>query len=90
MIQDIPQSNFNQIKGIVYEVLEHDEFPSVTLEIGHNTKRYANFFIKRHYYDTIINMLVVGSKVVVTYFLSSRKKHGRWYTMANVLRIDWA
>lgn len=90
VIQDIPQSNFNQIKGIVHEVAEHDEFPSVTLEVGHNTRRFVNFYIKRSYYDTILDMLSIGSKIVVTYFLSSRSKHGRWYTMANVLRIDLA
>ena len=90
MIQDIPQSNFNQIKGIVYEVGEHDEYPNVTLEVGHNTKRYVNFYIKKAYYESIIDMLKIGSRIVVTYFLSSRNKHGRWYTMANILRVDLA
>ena len=90
MIQDIPQSNFNQIKGTVYEVLEHDEYPNITLEVGHNSKRYVNFFVKKAYYDSIIDFIKVGNRLIITYFLSSRKKHGRWYTMANVLRIDMA
>lgn len=90
MIQDIPQSNFNQIKGIVHEVIEHEEYPNITLEVGQNTKRYVNFFLKKAYYESVIDMLKVGNKLMVTYFLSSRNKHGRWYTMANVLRIDWA
>jgi len=88
VIQDIPQSNFNQIKGIVYEVSEHEEFPSITLEVGNNSKRFVNFFVRRAYYDTVKSILTNGNKVIITYFLSSRKKFDRWYTMANILRVD--
>jgi hypothetical protein len=84
VIQDIPQSNFNQIKGIVYEILEHEEFPSITLEVGNNSKRFVNFFVRKSYYESVKSLLNKGDKVVITFFLSSRKKFDRWYTMANI------
>lgn len=90
MIQDIPQSNFNQIKGIVYEITEHEEYPSITLEVGNNSKRFVNFFVRKSYFTSVENIVKIGSKVVITYFLSSRKKFDRWYTMANILRVDAA
>lgn len=88
MIQDIPQSNFNQIKGIVYEVVDHHEFPSVTLEVGNNSKRFVNFYIRKSYFTEVESILKLENKVIVTFFISSRHKHDRWYTTANILRVD--
>jgi hypothetical protein len=88
MIKDIPQSNFNQIKGTVYEVVDHIEFPSITLEVGNNTKRFVNFYVRKTYYDENINVFKLGIRLVVTFFISSRKKHERWYTTVNILRAD--
>lgn len=88
MIQDIPQTDYNQIKGVVLEVIQHDEFPSFTLTVGQKTQRLVNIYIRKAHFDKIENLLQVGNKVSVMFFVSSRKKHGRYYTMANTLQVD--
>jgi hypothetical protein len=90
VLHNIGQNNFNQIEGLVHELNDSEDFPSITLEVGRNTKRYVNLVSRKSYFDEIHEMIKVGTRVVVTYFLSSRYKYGRWYTMANVLKIDLA
>lgn len=85
---NIPQLNFNKIVGIVYEVIDTEQFPSFTIEVGYNSKRFVNLVAKRSYFDTVKDGIAVGDKVSATFFLSSRFKYGRWYTLANILSIE--
>jgi hypothetical protein len=85
---NISQLNFNKIVGIVNEVIDSEQFPSFTIEVGYNSKRYVNLVAKRAYFDTVKHDIAVGDKVGVTFFLSSRFKYGRWYTLANILNIE--
>ena len=79
---------FNQIKGFIYEISEDGNWCSITLNVGHESVRYVNFSMKKDSYEKIKNNYVIGDKVLVQFYLTSRFKNERWYTVANVLQID--
>jgi hypothetical protein len=86
-MHDTKQIYYNQIKGRISEILDVDNFPSVVIEVGHENKRFANIIVKKEMMKNIISNFKVGDIIAFRYFLSSRLKHGRWYTMANALEI---
>ena len=78
---------FNQIKGEITELNSGDKFCNLTLKVGHEKLRYANLVAKKEIFDEIVRKYKIGDIVTVRFFVSSRYKHERWYTMCNVLEV---
>lgn len=79
------QAAFNQIKGKIVEINIEPEYCNVVLSVGHENVRLVNFSSKRHYFDKFKDRFSVGMKVSVRFYITSRKKHDRWYTAATLL-----
>jgi hypothetical protein len=86
-MHETKQVYYNQIRGEVYEINDADDFPSVALSVGHDVKRYINISFKTELMETFKNTYKLGDKVTIRFFVSSRKKYGRWYTMVNALEV---
>ena len=82
------QLNFNNIKGIIAQLNDGDRFCSITLDVGHENIRQVNLVIKKINFDPIASKFKVGEKVFIKFYLTSRFKNERWYTMANVLTAE--
>ena len=82
------QLNFNKIKGTITEFNDGEKFCSLTLNVGHENIRQVNLVIKKIGFDAIKSKFQIGQKVFVKFYLTSRFKNGRWYTMANVLTVE--
>lgn len=87
-IKNDRQIAFNQIRGVISEINEGDVFCNITLKVGHENLRYVNFTMKREQFNTFSKNHTLGEKITVRFYLSSRKKHDRWYTTASVLDIQ--
>lgn len=83
------QIYFNQVKGIIEELNDAEEFCSITLRLGHENSRNVNLVLKKIQFNPIKEKYKIGDKVCVRYYLSSRKKHDRWYTTATVLDVNF-
>lgn len=79
------QAFFNTIIGKIEELNSGDVYCSITLKCGHENTRLVNLSMKREQFDAIKS--AIGDKVIVKYFLTSKKKGERWYCSANVLEI---
>jgi len=88
IIKNDKQVFFNQVKGIIHEMNEADDFCNVVLLVGHENNRHISFVTKKLRYDQLKNDLNIGDKVCIKFYLSSRKKHDRWYTTATILDIQ--
>jgi hypothetical protein len=84
-IKNDKQIYYNQIKGRIIELNDAEKYCSITLEVGHENPRNVNLVLKKHQFDEIIKSYKDGDSITLRFFLSSRFKNGRWYTMANVL-----
>lgn len=87
LIKTDKQSIFNQVKGVIEEINLGDEFCNITLKVGHENMRMINFTIKRIQFDDVLKNYNIGEKVSVRFYISSRKKHDRWYTTATILDV---
>ena len=87
MIKTDKQIYFNQIKGIIDELNISDTFCNITLSVGHDRLRQVNLVVKKEMFEQICQNYQIGNWIGFKFFLSSRFKHGRWYTMANILEI---
>lgn len=87
MIQDNGQQAFNQIKGKLHEIGTDSKFPSITLEVGNKRQRLVNIVLKPDLFELVKSTYKIGDKIGVKFFVSSRYKHGRYYTMANALEV---
>jgi hypothetical protein len=79
---------FNQVKGIIHEMNDSEDFCNIVLQVGHENTRNISFVTKKQRFDEVSCDFVLNDKVVVKYYLSSRKKHDRWYTTATILDIQ--
>ena len=82
------QLNFNQIKGIVSEINAGEIFSSITLSVGHETKRYINVVFKSTLLIDIQERIKIEDKVIVKFYLASYSKYDKWKTLAHLLFID--
>jgi hypothetical protein len=82
------QFNFNQIKGIVTEINAGEIFSSITLTVGHETKRYINVVFKTTILESIKEKIQIEDKVSVKYYLASYNNFSKWKTLAHLLFID--
>lgn len=87
LIRSDKQVLFNQVRGIIDEINEGEDFCNVTLKVGHDNHRLVNFTMKRTQFEEIGKKHTLGEKVTIRFYISSRKKHDRWYTTASVLDI---
>lgn len=81
------QHVFSEIRGVIVELNDGEKFCSITLSVGHNNTRKVNLVCKKHQFDIIKKEHNLGEKVLARYFISSRFKFERWYTMANILTV---
>jgi hypothetical protein len=79
---------FNQVKGIIHEMNDSEDFCNIVLQVGHENTRNISFVTKKQRFDEVSSDFALNDKVVVKYYLSSRKKHDRWYTTATILDIQ--
>ena len=82
------QFNFNQIKGIVTEINAGEIFSSITLTVGHETKRYINVVFKTTILESIKEKIQIEDKVAVKYYLASYNNFSKWKTLAHLLFIN--
>lgn len=88
MISNQKQIVFNQLRGVISEINREPDYCSITLEVGHSNLRNVNLCAKTIYFEQMIQSYKVGDKVNVQFYVSSNKKHNRWYTTANLLSVD--
>lgn len=82
------QFRFNEIKGSVTELNDGLEWCSITLNVGHESPRLVNIAVKKVEFDKIAKRFLLGDKVTIRFYITSRLKNERWYTTANLLQID--
>jgi len=87
LIKTDKQQYFNQVRGIIEEINEGDEYCNITLKVGHENSRHVNLTMKRIQFDEIAKNCVLGEKISARFYISSRKKYDRWYTTASLLDI---
>ena len=88
VIKNDKQVFFNQIRGEVFEINVDEKFSNVILQLGHENTRHAAFVIKTELFKQYEPRLNVGDKVTIRFYISSRKKHDRWYTTATILDLQ--
>lgn len=88
IIKNSKQLFFNQVRGVIEELNDGEEFCNITLTVGHENNRNVNFVLRKKHYDDLINDFNIGDKVSVRFYVASRKKHDRWYTTANLLEMQ--
>lgn len=87
LIKSEKQMIFNQVKGVIEEINEGSDYCNITLKVGHENPRMVNLTMKRPQYDEMVTNHHLGEKVSCRFYISSRKKHDRWYTTASLLDI---
>jgi len=79
---------FNQVRGVIEELNDGEEFCNVTLKVGHENNRNVNLVLRKKHFEELVNDVVIGDKVSARFYVASRKKHDRWYTTANLLEMQ--
>lgn len=87
LIKGEKQLFFNQIRGVIEELNDGEEYCNMTLKVGHENSRHINLVMKKAQFDDLTKNHYLGEKVAVRFYISSRKKYDRWYTTASVLDI---
>jgi hypothetical protein len=87
LIKNNKQLYFNQIKGTIIEINKDENFSNIVVSVGHDNVRNICFVIKTDKFSAFENKFQINDKVAVKYYLSSRKKHDRWYTTATILDV---
>tara|TARA_R110001599_G_scaffold221468_4_gene420135 strand:- start:1313 stop:1582 length:270 start_codon:yes stop_codon:yes gene_type:complete len=88
MLHETKQVYYNRIKGFLSEINDADNFSSVTLNVGHETTRTVNVLCRKDKIEIIKNDFKIGDEICISFFVSSRFKHDRWYTNINCLKIE--
>jgi hypothetical protein len=88
IIKNSKQLFFNQVRGVIEELNDGEEFCNVTLKVGHENNRNVNLVLRKKHFEELVNDVVIGDKVSARFYVASRKKHDRWYTTANLLEMQ--
>jgi hypothetical protein len=88
MIKNDKQIYFNRVKGKVSEIEINPEFSSITLDVGHANMRQVNLCFKTVFKETLLKNVESGDSVVAQFYISSNRKHERWYTTATLLSLE--
>lgn len=82
------QKYFNQVRGFITEINDHEKYPSITIKAGHENQRDINVSVKKIMFnETVVPKFSIGDKVSIRFFITSNKHNGRWFTSANMLDI---
>lgn len=81
------QVYFNQIKGEIIEIELGELYCNLTLKIGQNNSRIVNLVAKNPLFTQLIKGFEIGDKVLAKYYITSHKKHDRYYTTATLLDL---
>lgn len=87
-IRNDRQIYYNQVKGVITEINDGQQFCSITLDVGHENVRKVNLSMKKTQFESLCRDLVLGDKILAKFYVVSRKAHERWYTSANILDIE--
>lgn len=82
------QLYFNQIKGKITELNDGQEYCSITLQVGHENPRMVNILAKKERFDEVSKEHNIGDFVLAYFYIVSRFKNSRWFTMANLLSMQ--
>ena len=82
------QINFNSVKGTITEINRGDVYSYIILSAGHERRRMICFSIATERLDTIEKDIVVGSLVMVKFYVASKRKDNKWFTNANIISIS--
>lgn len=85
MIKNDKQIYFNRVKGVVSEIELNPDFSSITLDVGHSNIRRVNLCFKTAFKEHLLQDINEGDNIIAQFYLSSNKKHDRWYTTATLL-----
>jgi hypothetical protein len=85
VLKNEKQVFYNQVKGVVEEIILDEKFTTVSIRAGHENTRSIAFVSKNACFEKLKSVLELDSKVLIRFYLSSRKKHDRWYTTATIL-----
>jgi hypothetical protein len=88
IIKNSKQLFFNQVRGVIEELNDGEEFCNVTLKVGHENNRNVNLVLRKKHFEELVNDVAIGDKVSARFYVASRKKHDRWYTTANLLEMQ--
>lgn len=88
LLKESVQNVFNEIKGSVLELNIDEHFCNIIISVGNHNARNAALVCKKAVYNRIVkDKINLGDKVSVRFYVSSRKKHDRWYTNCNILEL---
>jgi hypothetical protein len=82
------QHYFNQVRGVIQELNMGEKFCNITLQVGKDSQRNVNLVMKKPLFEELIGKFQIGDRVCSKFYLTSRFKNGRWYTMANLLDCE--
>jgi len=86
-MHETKQIYYNQVKGVICEINDTPEFPSIVIVVGHENKRHVNLCFKKELMKSVVDNYQIDDFINIKFFVSSRFKHDRWYTMCNGLEI---
>ena len=86
-MHETKQVYYNRVKGSISHINDTENFPSVTITVGHSKTRHINILLKKDKLKEITDSYDVGDDIGIAFFVSSRFKHDRWYTNVNCLEI---
>jgi hypothetical protein len=86
-VKNEKQVFYNSIKGVITELNDGEKFCNITLSVGHERKRMVNLVLKKEHFDWVLKNFVIGDKVSATFYITSRNKMGKWYTMASIIDL---
>lgn len=88
IIKNEKQIYYNQVRGVIEEMNDGEEFCNIVLLVGHENKRNISFITKKEYFDKFKEEFNVGDRATIRFYLTSRKKHDRWYTTVSILEMQ--
>ncbi len=83
------QIKFNETKGVIVELNDAVEYCSITLGVGHESSRFANFSVRKMHFDKIAEKHKLGDRVTILFYPDSIKKPDRWYTKNIILSVQF-
>jgi hypothetical protein len=82
------QLNFNTIKGTIAEIIDEQTYSAIILDVGHEKQRKVYLSIPTKKLEDMKDIVVVGIKVEVKFYIASKLKSDKWFTNVNVLSVS--
>jgi len=84
------QQKFNEIRGCIAEINDHEKYCSLTILCGHENPRSVNISVKKSAFEPIKYKHKIGDVVVCSFYVVSNKRNERWFTSINLINIEYA